>query len=121
MRGFRHGEITTFIPNTISKLESPNIITTIQQETPKIEFENVATAKNVDKAPLKLADESFCQPYRGKRCKEYLSNQNVFVQPPYTQDEIEEKLENAFIVVSRSKYESLFEMLFLVLMLDFFQ
>ncbi|KAJ8984042.1 hypothetical protein NQ317_012266, partial [Molorchus minor] len=39
---------------------------------------------------------------RGKRCKGYLSNKYVFVQPPHTQKGIEDKLDAAFLVISQS-------------------
>lgn len=103
---FRLGEITTFLPNTISKSDDTDIVTTIQ-ESPKIEFENAGVNEKTG-LPVKLSNESFCQKYHGKRCKDYLEHMTVFVQPPYTQDEIEEKLDNAFIVISQSKYEQNF-------------
>ncbi|KAF2880458.1 hypothetical protein ILUMI_25706 [Ignelater luminosus] len=46
--------------------------------------------------------QPFCQLYEGSTCKNYLENKYVFVQPPYTQRNIETKLENAVLVVSQS-------------------
>lgn len=49
------------------------------------------------------SSQPFCQMYTGNTCKHYLAGKYVFVQPPYTQENIETKLENAVTVVSQSK------------------
>lgn len=49
------------------------------------------------------ATEPFCQIYTGQTCSEYLSEKYVFVQPPFSQKNIEEKITSAFLVISHSK------------------
>uniref|UniRef100_A0A1Y1M7M7 receptor protein-tyrosine kinase n=1 Tax=Photinus pyralis TaxID=7054 RepID=A0A1Y1M7M7_PHOPY len=46
--------------------------------------------------------QPFCQTYQGTTCREYLDGKLIFVQPPYTQENIEIKLEQAVLVVSQS-------------------
>ncbi|XP_017774696.1 PREDICTED: tyrosine-protein kinase transmembrane receptor Ror-like isoform X1 [Nicrophorus vespilloides] len=46
--------------------------------------------------------QPFCQPYEGTACRAFLAHRHVFVQPPLTQEKIEENLENALLVVSQS-------------------
>lgn len=59
--------------------------------------------KNKNKEPPYNASEPFCQTYKGNVCKQLLDNRYVFIQPPYTQKIIEEKLSEAVLVVSQSK------------------
>lgn len=40
---------------------------------------------------------------RGQVCKNFLAQKYVFVQPPFTQAEVEQKLFGAFSVIMRSK------------------
>lgn len=49
------------------------------------------------------SSEKFCQMYKGNRCRDFLEGKYVFVQPPYSQDEIELKIEKAFGVISQSQ------------------
>lgn len=46
--------------------------------------------------------EPFCQKYKGERCKDLLGGKYVFIQPLLTQKDIEDKLNNAFLVISQS-------------------
>lgn len=100
-------EITTFLPNTIPKLnENPKLIASSNGNskpfTTSMQFDLTPNGGIVENAPIYNSSEPFCQRYTGRRCKQYLANEYVFVQPPYTQKEIEEKLDDAFLVVSQS-------------------
>ncbi|XP_044261607.1 tyrosine-protein kinase transmembrane receptor Ror-like [Tribolium madens] len=81
------GEITTIPAGTIfdaklAELPHERITNTLQR-------------------PYNLS-EPFCQVYLGETCKDYLENQYVFVQPPYSQKDIELMLSDAFLVISQS-------------------
>ncbi|KAL3271515.1 hypothetical protein HHI36_021994 [Cryptolaemus montrouzieri] len=69
-----------------------------------LEFDLSPTGKQLTPSvasPVNLS-EPFCQIYRGERCKDLLNGKYVFVQPPFTQKDIEDKLNNAFLVISQS-------------------
>ncbi|KAK9880670.1 hypothetical protein WA026_011907 [Henosepilachna vigintioctopunctata] len=74
------------------------------KHTNGLEFDLSPTGKQlVPSAPaLVNLSEPFCQIYHGERCKDLLHGKYVFVQPPYTQQAIEDKLNNAFLVISQS-------------------
>lgn len=101
-------EITTFIPNAIAKLneDTANLFTTSNGNSKSfstsMQFDLTPNGDIVENAPIYNSSEPFCQRYTGRRCKQYLANEYVFVQPPYTQKEIEDKLDDAFLVVSQS-------------------
>lgn len=52
-------------------------------------------------------NEAFCQMYSGKVCSHLLGDRYVFVQPPMTQQRIEESLSQTLVVVSQSNDMSL--------------
>ncbi|KAJ8916666.1 hypothetical protein NQ315_000311 [Exocentrus adspersus] len=101
-----YADITTFLPNTISKSSADRYLSTAGTKSKTfsapIQFELDASGKITDNVPIYNSSEPFCQPYRGRRCSNYLENKYVFVQPPYTQHEIEAKLDAAFLVISQS-------------------
>lgn len=47
--------------------------------------------------------EQFCQPYNGTSCKKFLQDKHVFIQPPFTQRAIEQRLLDSFLVIAHSK------------------
>lgn len=51
--------------------------------------------------------QAFCQRYSGKVCSHLLGDRYVFVQPPMTQERIEESLSQTLLVVSQSNDMSL--------------
>lgn len=44
----------------------------------------------------------FCEPYRGSVCSQFIGNSSIYVQSPYSQDQVESKLAAAFTVVATS-------------------
>ncbi|XP_018562760.1 tyrosine-protein kinase transmembrane receptor Ror isoform X1 [Anoplophora glabripennis] len=100
------GEITTFLPNTIVKSHTDPYLSTAGAKTKTfsapIQFDLDSSGKLTDNVPIYNNSEPFCQPYKGRRCSQYLEGKYVFVQPPYTQQEIEAKLDAAFLVISQS-------------------
>lgn len=90
--------MTTFNPTfTKGKNEFEPLIT----DTDDKMINNYHKMKN--KEPPYNSSEPFCQVYRGNICNKFLENRYVFIQPPYTQRMIEEKLSEAVLVVSQSK------------------
>ncbi|VEN42632.1 unnamed protein product [Callosobruchus maculatus] len=104
-----YNDITTFLPNTIARSSNGEFTPTLGSKsktfsTP-IQFDLDANGKileNTAPVPLYNSSEPFCQLYRGSKCKNYLANRYVFVQPPYSQKEIEDKLDASFLVISQS-------------------
>ncbi|RZC33210.1 tyrosine-protein kinase transmembrane receptor Ror-like [Asbolus verrucosus] len=86
------GEITTIAPNLAA---SASFDPHLADLTPKGRL--LETTRLVYNA-----SQPFCQVYRGETCKAYMENKYVFVQPPYTQSDIEKILSNAFLVISQS-------------------
>lgn len=72
---------------------------------------------NLDQTNLNLNEkinftlEPICQIYTGQTCSKFLQNQTVFVQPPHSQAQIEEKLAKAFLVIKHSKYDIIYNYL----------
>ncbi|CAH0549358.1 unnamed protein product [Brassicogethes aeneus] len=101
------GEITTFIPNLISKnTENAEFVPTISKPntfSPPIEFDLPSNTPKFNSNPtLYNGSEPFCQQYKGKTCQYYLEDQYVYIEPPYTQSEIEENIHKAFITIKQS-------------------
>ncbi|KAF5286190.1 hypothetical protein FQA39_LY16360 [Lamprigera yunnana] len=108
-----HSDITTFFPHTAVKSKDEFIATLTHPSIPTLHEQTIKNAKmfdNINSPTLsQLTNMSaydltqpFCQMYEGDTCKDYLYGKLVFVQPPYTQTNIELKLENAVLVVSQS-------------------
>ncbi|XP_025834764.1 inactive tyrosine-protein kinase transmembrane receptor ROR1-like, partial [Agrilus planipennis] len=102
---------TTFFPGTdrrgrdelITAITKP-LLPTLSEQTvgnPAL-FDQNGTSKSVAEKTYYNSSEPFCQLYVGKSCKNFLEGKYVFIQPPYTQRNIEEKLENAFLVIRQS-------------------
>lgn len=113
MRVSGHGydsfsEITTFLPNAIAKMnvETGKLFTSSNVDSKpfptSMQFDLTPNGDIMESSPIYNSSEPFCQRYTGRRCKQYLANEYIFVQPPYTQKEIEDKLDDAFLVVSQS-------------------
>ncbi|KAJ8950729.1 hypothetical protein NQ318_011220 [Aromia moschata] len=100
------GEITTYLPNTAGKANTGDYLSTVGSKSKTfsapIEFDLDSTGKLMENVPIYNHSEPFCQIYRGQRCKDYLADKYVFVQPPHTQKDIEDKLYAAFLVISQS-------------------
>ncbi|KAL1500836.1 hypothetical protein ABEB36_006267 [Hypothenemus hampei] len=111
-------DMTTFLPNENGKSvemdqDQKLLISTVPQKTKTfsapITFDLDSSGKLTDNTenhePIVVynGSEPFCQIYKGQVCKNFLANKYVFVQPPYTQEDVENKLFNAFAVISRSK------------------
>lgn len=93
----REGDLTTFNPTfTKTKNEFEPLVTNADDKTNTFH-------KIKSKEPPYNASEPFCQVYRGNICNKFLENRYVFIQPPYTQKIIEERLSEAVLVVSQSK------------------
>lgn len=73
-------------------------------DPPRKEFCNVTKCSTFDfeTKPINLS-EPLCQAYRGLACNDVLGDQYVFVQPSLSQNDIEKKLRDAFLVISQSK------------------
>ncbi|XP_066251770.1 tyrosine-protein kinase transmembrane receptor Ror-like isoform X2 [Euwallacea similis] len=110
------GDVTTFLPNPVQKSgnqDQNHLMSTVPQKaktfSAPITFDLDSSGKVTDNSessePLVVynGSEPFCQIYKGQVCKNFLANRYVFVQPPYTQEDVESKLFNAFAVISRSK------------------
>lgn len=103
-----YAEITTFLPNQVNKLGSNKFVPTSNTNpktfaTPmQFDLEINGEVNQPERVPVYNSSEPFCQLYKGQRCKNYLANQYVFVQPPHSQKDIEETLEAAFVVISQS-------------------
>ncbi|XP_050512486.1 tyrosine-protein kinase transmembrane receptor Ror-like isoform X2 [Diabrotica virgifera virgifera] len=101
------GEITTFLPNGIAKASNNDFLTTVGGKaktfsTP-IEFDLDSNGKFTENIPkIYNSSQPLCQLYTGHKCRRQLSGKFVFVQPPYSQKDIEDKLEAAFLVISQS-------------------
>ncbi|XP_060534424.1 tyrosine-protein kinase transmembrane receptor Ror-like isoform X2 [Cylas formicarius] len=104
-------DITTFLPNSISKLgekdyQQPEMADKSKTFSAPIQFDLDSTGKltdeNIEKTIPYNATEPFCQVYQGGVCNDWLAGKYVFVQPPYTQGEIENKLFSSLAVISRS-------------------
>ncbi|XP_072393003.1 tyrosine-protein kinase transmembrane receptor Ror-like isoform X2 [Diabrotica undecimpunctata] len=101
------GEITTFLPNGIAKASNKDFLTTVGGKaktfsTP-IEFDLDSNGKFTENIPkIYNSSQPLCQLYTGHKCRRQLSGKFVFVQPPYSQKDIEDKLEAAFLVISQS-------------------
>lgn len=93
------GDITTFLPHTDDKARDELIFTITNPVMPKPN-EQIVTNKNT---LTYNASERFCQRYKGTRCRQFLEDSFVFVQPPYSQEAIEAKVENSFLVISQSQ------------------
>ncbi|XP_049824596.1 tyrosine-protein kinase transmembrane receptor Ror-like isoform X2 [Aethina tumida] len=98
-----NGDITTFVPNLPTKLEDVEHSTASKTNTfsPPIEFD-VPNQRVTENKPIYNGSEPFCQQYRGRVCHDYLSNKYVYVEPPYTQDELEENIHKVFMVTRQS-------------------
>lgn len=109
-------DLTTFEPkfenrqkgevfSTVSHPVISNTVSLPKQTEPGFKDVNMfeSPTLKVQKLPSYNASVPFCQLYKGNTCKKYLDNYYVFIQPPYTQEDIEAKLENAVLVVSQSK------------------
>ncbi|XP_076256712.1 tyrosine-protein kinase transmembrane receptor Ror-like isoform X2 [Rhynchophorus ferrugineus] len=106
-------DMTTFVPSAISNNaeQHTDLMSTLPHKTKtfptSITYDVDSSGKVVDSDSVEQnviynGSEPFCQIYRGEVCKNFLANQYVFVQPPYTMEEIESKLFNAFVVILRS-------------------
>ncbi|KAK5638287.1 hypothetical protein RI129_012582 [Pyrocoelia pectoralis] len=93
------GDITTFFPNADSKRKDDFLATFSHPIFPTSNLEDLSQLPNITDYDV---TQPFCQTYEGNTCKEYLGGKLVFVQPPYTQENIEAKLEQAVLVVSQS-------------------
>lgn len=102
------GEMTTFLPKDISKSNEGVFLTTMGAKsktfsTP-IQFDLDSNGKLTENVPKTYnSSEPLCQMYTGQRCRRHLAGKYVFVQPPYSQKEVEDKLDAAFLVISQSK------------------
>ncbi|KAG5876171.1 hypothetical protein JTB14_015726 [Gonioctena quinquepunctata] len=102
------GEVTTYLPNSIIKSHgkdefSPPLNGNSKTFSTPIEFDLDSSGKLTDSMPVIYnSSEPFCQLYKGQKCRKYMSNEYVFVQPPHTQKDIEDKLDAAFLVISQS-------------------
>ncbi|CAG9821424.1 unnamed protein product [Phaedon cochleariae] len=102
-----HLEMSTFTPNGIAKSSENDYPSTMDAKSKTfsapIQFDLDSSGKLTDNVPIIYnSSEPFCQLYRGHKCRKYLSDQYVFVQPPHTQKGIEDKLEASFLVISQS-------------------
>ncbi|XP_030760260.1 tyrosine-protein kinase transmembrane receptor Ror isoform X1 [Sitophilus oryzae] len=111
-----NSDITTFLPSAISNNgdQHTDPLSTLPHKTKtfstSITYDLDSTGKvvdsdstvEVDRTVIYNGSEPFCQLYRGQVCKNFLAGQYVFVQPPYTMEDIENKLFNAFAVILRS-------------------
>lgn len=102
--------MTTFVPNSYSKTGDEFISSITNPVLPKVNEEAASSSLSFEKTMSSHtnllsynASEKFCQRYKGSRCKDFLENRYVFIQPPYSQDAIEAKVENAFVVISQSQ------------------
>lgn len=101
------GEMTTFLPKDISKSNEGVFLTTMGAKsktfsTP-IQFDLDSNGKLTENVPKTYnSSEPLCQMYTGQRCRRHLAGKYVFVQPPYSQKEVEDKLDAAFLVISQS-------------------
>lgn len=105
--------MTTFVPHTDQRSTDELLSIITNPVLPKLSeqtvdnpvlFEKSTQEKLHKEKTLKYNPmEKFCQPYTGTRCKEFLHDTYVFVQPPYDQEMIEAKLNNAFVVISQSQ------------------
>lgn len=102
--------ITTFVP-TFKKSKEEFTFSLPQPELPSLNEQTVnnpnlfeKTMVSQQKVPKYNGSEPFCQIYTGSTCKQFFENHFVFIQPPFTQQIIEEKLSEAVVVVSQSKY-----------------
>ncbi|CAG9853530.1 unnamed protein product [Phyllotreta striolata] len=101
------GEITTFMPNSISKTNDGDFLPSgagkSKTFSTPIQFDLDSSGKLMENTPkIHNASEPLCQMYTGQRCRRLLAGKYVFIQPPYTQKEIEDKLDAAFVVISQS-------------------
>ncbi|XP_074031673.1 tyrosine-protein kinase transmembrane receptor Ror isoform X2 [Leptinotarsa decemlineata] len=101
-------EETTHLPNAIIKSHneedySPPTSGNSKTFSTPIQFDLDANGKLTDNIPIIYnTSEPLCQVYKGQRCRKYLANKYVFVQPPHTQRDIEAKLDAALLVISQS-------------------
>lgn len=106
-------DLTTFIPHTDQHSTDELLSTITNPVLPKLSEQTVDNPVLFEKSTQEKFQKEktltynpmqrFCQPYTGTRCKEFLHNSFVFVQPPYDQETIEMKLSNAFVVISQSQ------------------
>jgi receptor tyrosine kinase-like orphan receptor 1 len=64
-------------------------------------FDLTSTGRVIERVRHNFS-EPLCQAYTGETCKAYMANEYVFVQPPYSQSDIEKMLRDAFLVISQS-------------------
>ncbi|KAK4878187.1 hypothetical protein RN001_010693 [Aquatica leii] len=107
-------DLTTFFPHTETKPKDEFMATLTDPIMPTLQeqiitntklFDNTKNQEDLTLMPNISAydvTQPFCQPYEGSTCKDYLGGKLVFVQPPYTQENIETKLKKAVLVVSQS-------------------
>lgn len=106
-------DLTTFIPHTNQRSTDELLSTITNPVLPKLSEQTVDNPVLFEKSTQERYHKEktlaynpvqrFCQPYSGTRCKEFLQDSFVFVQPPYDQETIEAKLNNAFVVISQSQ------------------
>lgn len=106
------GDLTTFYPSFEKRTKANDefystianpVLPRLSEQTinnPNL-FEKTLT--KVHKVPTYNTSVPLCQLYTGGTCRSYLDNHYVFIQPPFTQEDIESKLESAILVVSQSK------------------
>lgn len=97
------GDLTTFYPHAERKgrgEELASIYPTVNND------QLVGSTSLFEKTPtpplIYNSSVPFCQKYTGDTCKTFLGNKHVFVQPPFTQEDIEAKVVDAWVVVSQS-------------------
>ncbi|XP_063927006.1 tyrosine-protein kinase transmembrane receptor Ror-like [Zophobas morio] len=100
-------EITTILPNKPASGVFEAKLTDFPhgqplQETNGKTFDLTSTGKMIEITRQYNLSTPFCQIYTGETCEDYLKNQHVFVQPPYSQNDIEQMLHDAFLVISQS-------------------
>ncbi|XP_057651083.1 tyrosine-protein kinase transmembrane receptor Ror-like isoform X2 [Diorhabda carinulata] len=102
-----YGEITTFVPNSIAKDRHNDFLTTVGSKSKTfsapIQFDLDSSGKLPENVPKPYnSSQPLCQLYVGQKCRKHLAGKFVFVQPPYSQKDIEDKLDAAFLVISQS-------------------
>ncbi|XP_048518859.1 tyrosine-protein kinase transmembrane receptor Ror isoform X1 [Dendroctonus ponderosae] len=101
------GDLTTFLPSAegraLGGASEPHKAKTFSVPiTFDLDSSGRLTDNSESEGVVYNGSEPFCQLYKGQVCKTFLAQKYVFVQPPFTQEDVENKLFNAFSVITRS-------------------